>query len=235
MSDALRSAYLQAIGIPQWAPRDAVDEAHVAEPEGEMVSGEGGSDMANLDWPALRQAALACRDCQLAAGRTQVVFGVGDQRADWMIIGEAPGEQEDLQGEPFVGRAGLLLNNMLMAVGLSREKVYIANVVKCRPPRNRDPQPEEIGACQRFLQRQIELIAPKLILVVGRVAAQTLLDSDAPVGRLRGRVHQYPGMGIPLVVTYHPAYLLRRPVEKAKSWEDLKLARSVFMEDRSDA
>ncbi|HGG59000.1 MAG TPA: uracil-DNA glycosylase [Gammaproteobacteria bacterium] len=234
MSDSTRSAYLQAMGIPQWLPRDVVEEAAVGEDGGASVQPVS-ADVSALDWPALRDAALACRECALAEGRTQVVFGVGDQKADWMIIGEAPGEQEDLQGEPFVGRAGLLLNNMLMAVGLSRETVYIANVVKCRPPRNRDPQPEEIGACQRFLRRQIELIGPKLILVVGRVAAQTLLETDAPVGRMRGRVHRYPGMEIPLVVTYHPAYLLRRPIEKRKSWDDLKLARSAITDNRPGA
>jgi DNA polymerase len=141
-----------------------------------------------------------------------------------LIIGEAPGEQEDLQGEPFVGKAGLLLNNMLSAVGLDRQKVYIANIAKCRPPNNRDPAAEEIEKCLPYLQRQVELIQPKLILVVGRVAAQTLLKTDTPVGKLRGQIHAYPDTQIPMIVTYHPAYLLRRPSEKRQSWDDLKLA-----------
>jgi len=226
-----RSAYLDALGITRWVRRDAPPVGSLGAGElGGAVSllDDGGTepDVAMLDWPGLREKVLGCQGCDLCGTRTQVVFGVGDESADWLIVGEAPGEQEDLQGEPFVGRAGLLLNNMLAAVGLSRETVFIANVIKCRPPGNRDPGPREIEACLGYLHRQIALIQPKMILVVGRVAAQTLLQSDAPVGRLRGQVHTYED--VPLVVTYHPAYLLRRPVEKRKSWEDLKLAMSVF-------
>jgi DNA polymerase len=171
----------------------------------------------------------ACRACALHQGRTQTVFGVGDQSADWLFIGEAPGADEDRQGEPFVGRAGQLLNSILFAIGTRRERVYIANVLKCRPPRNRDPQPEEARCCRPFLDRQIALIAPKIIVALGRIAAQQLLQTDTPIGRLRGRLHHYAldGRRIPLVVTYHPAYLLRSPHEKAKVWDDLQFARRV--------
>jgi DNA polymerase len=150
--------------------------------------------------------------------------GAGSRQASWLIIGEAPGEQEDLQGEPFVGRAGVLLNNMLKAVGLDRTAVYIANMVKCRPPGNRDPQPMEVSTCYPYLQRQIALMQPDLILLMGRIAAQNLLKTDTAVGRLRGKVHYLADSKMPMVVTYHPAYLLRRPSEKQKTWEDLKLA-----------
>lgn len=157
--------------------------------------------------------------------RRQAVFGCGDRSADWMIIGEAPGQEEDRQGEPFIGRAGQLLNNMLRAVELSREQVYIANVIKCHPPGDRNPHMDEISQCFGYLQRQIALVKPKLILVVGRVAAHALLKVNGPLGSLRGQVHQFAD--VPLVVTYHPAYLLRKPSEKAKSWQDLRLARRV--------
>jgi DNA polymerase len=156
-----------------------------------------------------------------------VVFGVGDRNARWMIVGEAPGADEDRQGEPFVGRAGLLLNEMLRAVGLAREQVYIANILKCRPPENRDPKPEESKLCEGYLQQQIALVQPGLLLTVGRIAAQNLLREDTPIGRLRGRVHRYGPAGIPLVVTYHPAYLLRSPGQKRRAWEDLCLAKAT--------
>ncbi len=216
------SAYLEAIGITQWVLRDSPsiesDVPDVIIESNETVAAS------TLDWPALEQTVAVCTQCPLCEQRTQAVFGVGNQQADWLIIGEAPGEQEDLQGEPFVGKAGLLLNNMLTAVGLDRHKAYIANIAKCRPPQNRDPAPEEIEKCLPYLQRQVELIQPKLILVVGRIAAQTLLKTDTPVGKLRGQIHTYPDTDIPMIVTYHPAYLLRRPSEKRKSWDDLKLA-----------
>jgi DNA polymerase len=154
------------------------------------------------------------------------VFGVGNSAADWMIIGEAPGAEEDRRGEPFVGRAGKLLDEMLLAVGQRRRDVFIANILKCRPPNNRDPSAEESASCRPYLQRQIELVQPKIILAVGRIAAQQLLQSDAPVGRLRGKVHDLDR--IPLVVTYHPAYLLRSPSQKRKSWDDLCLAAGVM-------
>ncbi|AHE97511.1 uracil-DNA glycosylase [Thioalkalivibrio paradoxus] len=187
--------------------------------------------VAQLEWEALRARVAACEACaELAARRTQTVFGVGDPDADWLFIGEAPGAEEDRRGEPFVGRAGLLLDNMLAALGLSRgENVYIANILKCRPPGNRDPKAEEAAACRGYLDRQIELIRPRVIVAVGRVPAQALLATDAPLGRLRGRELEYGG--VPLVVTYHPAYLLRSPTEKAKAWQDLLRARACLAAD----
>lgn len=174
-----------------------------------------------MDWDALDAAVRGCRACRLWETRTKTVFGVGDRRADLMIIGEAPGADEDSQGEPFVGRAGQLLNRMLAAIGFSREQVYIANVLKCRPPGNRDPKPDEALACQAYLHRQVALIEPRVILSVGRISAQQLLKTDTPVGRLRGQWFDYGPARIPLRVTYHPAYLLRSPEQKAKAWEDL--------------
>lgn len=177
------------------------------------------------EWAALERAVAHCKRCPLHATRSQTVFGIGNRQADWMIIGEAPGVEEDRRGEPFVGRAGKLLDAMLRAAGFAREDVFIANVLKCRPPRNRDPQADEAAHCAPYLAHQIELVQPKLILAVGRVAAQQLLGTDEPVGRLRGRVHRLTKPDVPLVVTYHPAYLLRSPREKRKSWDDLCLAR----------
>jgi DNA polymerase len=190
------------------------------------------SGVAAMDWPALREAVAGCEACGLCRSRRNTVFGVGHQQAQWMIIGEAPGEQEDRQGEPFVGKAGQLLDNMLRAVGLTRaeagpeQQVYIANVLKCRPPLNRNPEPQEVAQCEPFLKRQVELVAPKLILAMGRFAVQSILQTGEPIGRLRGRVHAYHG--VPVVVTYHPAYLLRNPADKARSWDDLCLAREVL-------
>jgi len=180
------------------------------------------ADPANMDWQALRACVAECQRCELHSTRTQTVFGVGNLTADWLVIGEAPGAEEDRRGEPFVGRAGQLLDAMLAAVGRSRESVFIANVLKCRPPNNRDPRADEADACRPYLARQIELLAPKLILAVGRIAAQQLLGVSTPIGKLRGRVHE--AMGVQLVVTYHPAYLLRSPADKARAWEDLLLA-----------
>lgn len=188
-----------------------------------------------LDWDALRATVARCEACELHLGRTQTVFGVGNQNADLMIIGEAPGAEEDRQGEPFVGRAGQLLTAMLAAIGLAREQVYIANIVKCRPPGNRDPHADEAAACQGYLYRQIELIGPKIILSVGRVSAHNLLHTEDAVGRLRGRTHRFQPGDIPLIVTYHPAYLLRRPEEKAKAWQDLQAAYRVLNEGTQDA
>ncbi len=182
-------------------------------------------DVHSLDWPALQTAVASCKACELHKTRTQTVFGVGDHTAQWMIIGEAPGADEDQQGEPFVGRAGQLLNNMLKALGLQREQVFIANILKCRPPGNRNPQPEEIVQCEAFLQRQVALVKPKVILAVGGVAAHNLLKVTTAVSKLRGQLHHYGET--PLVVTYHPAYLLRKPGEKARSWTDLKFAAAV--------
>jgi uracil-DNA glycosylase len=178
---------------------------------------------AGKTWIELKQAVAGCTACGLHKSRTQTVFGVGDQQADWMLIGEAPGAEEDRLGDPFVGQAGRLLDSMLAAIGLSRaENVYIANVLKCRPPGNRNPEPDEVAKCSPHLRGQIELIGPKLILAMGRFAAQTLLDTDASIASLRGRVHAYAG--VPLIVTYHPAYLLRNLPDKAKAWEDLVFA-----------
>ena len=178
-------------------------------------------------WAPLRAAVQNCTRCALHRTRTQTVFGVGNVAARWMIIGEAPGAEEDRRGEPFVGPAGLLLGEMLRAVGLERSDVFIANILKCRPPDNRDPNPQEISACADHLSQQVQLVAPKLILAVGRIAAQSLLHQDVAVGRLRGRAHVFGESAIPLVVTYHPAYLLRAPAEKRKAWDDLQLARGL--------
>jgi uracil-DNA glycosylase len=195
--------------------------------------------LAKLDWPALRQAVADCTACGLCSSRKQTVFGVGHREAHWLVVGEAPGEQEDLQGQPFVGPAGQLLDRMLAALQLTRseegaapseQRVYITNTLKCRPPRNRNPAPEEMAQCEPFLLRQIELLKPRIILAMGAFAVKALLNSDEPVGKLRGRVHQYHGT--PLVVTYHPSYLLRQPAEKAKSWVDLCLAAQVAEQTR---
>ena len=180
-----------------------------------------------MDWPQLAEAVAGCTACPLHRTRTQAVFGVGDRRAEWLLVGEAPGAEEDARGEPFVGQAGKLLDNMLAALDLKRgEKVYIANVLKCRPPNNRNPEPLEVAQCGGHLRRQVQLIQPRVILALGRFAAQSLLNTETSIGALRGRVHQY--QGIPVVVTYHPAYLLRSLTEKAKAWADLCLARRIW-------
>ena len=186
------------------------------------------SGIAQMGWSALRQRISTCRSCDLHQHRTQPVFGVGDESADWLIVGEAPGQEEDHRGEPFVGRAGKLLDNMLAAIGLAREQVYIANIVKCRPPNNRDPHVTERDACHDYLLRQIALLQPKIIIAVGRVAAHSLLATDEAVGKLRRREFSFGEVKIPLVVTYHPAYLLRSPIEKRKVWEDLCFARERY-------
>ena len=204
--------FLAEIGIDVWRLRHA---------PGVPAPGPG------PEWAPLREAVSGCTACDLHRSRTQTVFGVGDERARWLIVGEAPGAEEDRRGEPFVGPAGQLLDEMLRAVGVARSEVFIANILKCRPPDNRDPKPAEIAACAGHLAAQVRLVAPKLILAVGRIAAQSLLAQDVPVGRLRGRAHSYGPTGIPLVVTYHPAYLLRTPSEKRKSWDDLRLARNL--------
>ena len=180
-----------------------------------------------MDWTTLQATAAACQACDLCAQRRKSVFGVGDQQAQWMVIGEAPGEQEDLQGEPFVGQSGQLLDNMLKAVGLSRQAqgeggVYIANAIKCRPPGNHNPTPQELATCAPYLARQVALVQPQIILLMGRFAVQSVLQTTEPIGKLRGQVHTY--QGVPVVVTYHPAYLLRNPADKAKAWADLVLA-----------
>ena len=205
--------------VPAQVVHDAVAPSPVAAPVGALAS---------MGWPALRDTVAACTACALCEGRRQTVFGVGGEHAHWMVVGEAPGEQEDLRGEPFVGKSGQLLDNMLTSIGLTRgeaepaRQVYIANSVKCRPPGNRNPLPEELARCEAYLIRQVELLQPRIILAMGRFAVQSLLRSSEPIGKLRGRVHHY--QGVPLIVTYHPAYLLRNLEDKARAWDDLCLA-----------
>lgn len=250
--DSRRLNYLRALDIDVWERRDRAPEAVAAEPlvaaparvaavvepsapvasapapfPVAVVSPGAADDVVSMDWNTLEQTVRSCTRCELHSGRTQAVFGVGNRTARWMVVGEAPGADEDRQGEPFVGRAGQLLNSMLKAVGLAREQVFIANILKSRPPHNRDPQPGEVRACIPYLYRQIELVNPTLILCVGRIAAQTLLAVDTPIGKLRGRLHTL-GSGRPMIVTYHPAYLLRSPGEKRKAWADLVLAMQTF-------
>jgi DNA polymerase len=224
------------MGIDVWVPREGPASA---ETETRQVSAvefpapisrvTGREDRVDgLDWADLEARVASCAACQLHATRTQTVFGVGSREADCMVIGEAPGADEDRQGEPFVGRAGQLLNAMLFAMGYRREDVYIANILKCRPPKNRDPLPEEVVCCEPFLRRQVALVRPKLILAVGRVAAQNLLKVDTPIGKMRGRQYEYGEESIPVVVTYHPAYLLRTPRDKRKAWQDLCTARRIL-------
>jgi len=214
--------YLQTMGVDVYWSKDRVVVDPVSIPVVEAESEE------NETWEDLRQRVAECQQCELHQGRKQTVFGVGDHNADWLVIGEAPGAEEDKQGEPFVGRAGKLLNSMLFACGLQREQVFIANILKCRPPNNRDPIPEEVAACSSYLRQQIDLIQPKIILAVGRIAAQNLLHTETPIGKMRGQQYEYADTGIPVVVTYHPAYLLRSPREKRKSWQDLQMAMRVY-------
>jgi uracil-DNA glycosylase family 4 len=251
--DSRRRGYLRALEIDVWERRSLPGEFTVETPDtvaptvaekpadfpapsrfaGSLPPSAAAShsagtvEVAGYDWPELEVAVKGCTRCPLHSSRTQGVFGVGNRKARWMIVGEAPGAEEDRQGEPFVGRAGQLLNSMLRAIGLQREDVFIANILKSRPPHNRDPKPEEVQACIPYLFRQIELVNPTLILCVGRIAAQTLLDTTVTIGKLRGQVHRLAS-GRPMIVTYHPAYLLRSPVEKRKSWADLVLAMQTF-------
>ncbi len=231
MDNSLRSDYLEAMGIQPWVRRGLREEA-ASSGSTDRVSpacsaGAGPRPVGSLDWPELESCVAACTACELHQTRTHTVFGTGNRQADWMIIGEAPGADEDRQGEPFVGRAGQLLTEMLRATGQQRQDVFITNILKCRPPQNRDPRPGEVASCHAYLQRQIALVRPSLILAVGRIAAHNLLETEVPLGRLRGRIHHYGEGRIPLIVTYHPAYLLRSPLEKRKSWEDLRLALQV--------
>jgi len=245
---AIRDQYLDALGVTRWEPRHGPAPSAAQEPATPSTNPvpttglSGAPDGATLSpvsvvqamgWAELEPAVSACIKCSLHATRKQTVFGVGDRRARWMFIGEAPGADEDRQGEPFVGRAGKLLNAMLFAIGLKREEVYIANVLKCRPPGNRDPQPQEVEQCEPYLIRQIELIQPRLIVALGRHAAHSLLKTEVPLGKLRGQRLTYHGT--PLIVTYHPAYLLRNPADKRKVWDDLCLARSVVQKHDVEA
>lgn len=248
-------AYLKAMDIETWvsrkksSPEAAVADTIVSEdiahtpvpgitdtpdPANLPVTPQAGVRVGQLDWSALETQVRQCQLCDLHKTRTQAVFGVGNRNADWLIIGEAPGADEDRLGEPFVGRAGQLLNAMLKAIGLERNQVYIANILKCRPPGNRDPRPEEEASCTPYLWRQIELIQPRLILALGRVAAQRLLQSSSNLARLRGNVHRLAVTDTPVIVTYHPAYLLRSPGEKRKAWQDLLFARDFVARDGSD-
>jgi len=221
MSASRRSRYLRELDVPLWRLR-----AGESAPAGEIV--QPASSSAADEWETLRAEVAACTACVLHATRMQTVFGVGRPDAQLLVVGEAPGAEEDRQGEPFVGRGGQLLNAMLRAIGFARGDVYIANILKCRPPQNRDPKPAESTTCTPFLNRQIELLQPRVILAVGRIAAQWLLQSDTPIGRLRGSVHAYGQSQTPVIVTYHPAYLLRSPLAKAKSWQDLLLVRDLL-------
>ena len=216
-----------ARGAPAPTPAAAAPARPLSQPPArEPARGVDGVD--TLGWHALREAVAACTACALCNSRRQTVFGTGSEQAHWMVVGEAPGEQEDIQGEPFVGKSGQLLDNMLQALGLTRgdagpaQQVYIANTLKCRPPGNRNPAPEELAQCEAFLIRQVQLLQPRIILAMGAFAVKSLLRSSEPVGKLRGRVHHY--QGVPLIVTYHPAYLLRNPADKARAWDDLCLA-----------
>ncbi len=251
-ADRRRLAYLEALGIEVWllkegpraegkgprakeqfltssvaettAPNRAAESQGTAPRPSTLGPRPSGLDFSELDWPELQARVANCEKCELHNSRTQTVFGVGNPAADLLVVGEAPGADEDRLGEPFVGRAGQLLTAMLRAIGLQRGDVYIANILKCRPPGNRNPSLDEAAACQGYLQRQIALVQPKLILAVGAVAARNLLGSAEPVGSLRRRVHSYGPAAIPVLVSYHPAYLLRQPEEKAKAWEDLQQA-----------
>lgn len=241
IEEARRRQYLDALGITFWETRQHPDVAALnamtadpslagdipGNPTPPVQSKNTDDSIGDLHvWRELEAAVRACTKCSLHATRTQTVFGVGNYQAKWMFIGEAPGADEDRQGEPFVGRAGQLLNAILFALGLKREEVYIANVLKCRPPGNRDPQPEEVAQCEPYLLRQIDLIKPRLIVALGRHAAHSLLKTEVPLGKLRGQQLTYHGT--PLFVTYHPAYLLRNPVDKRKVWNDLCHARAVM-------
>ncbi|MEN9728825.1 MAG: hypothetical protein RL434_3191 [Pseudomonadota bacterium] len=237
MSSLRQKACLAAMGVDVWVRR-AQEPDSVTPPRAPRTSAAREPDPVAaaapvpaqplLDWESLAARVAACTACELHEGRTQTVFGTGNRGAEWLVIGEAPGAEEDKRGEPFVGRAGQLLTSMLGAAGLPRPQVYIANILKCRPPSNRDPKPEEVACCEQYLFNQIALLKPRIILAVGRIAAQNLLKTQTPIGKLRGQRHAFGAEEIPVVVTYHPAYLLRSPGEKRRAWEDLLFARQVF-------
>jgi DNA polymerase len=240
-----REQYLTALGVDLWKPRNAaalplaspaeVEPPAPPAPSPPTVLAAPPAPADEAAWETLSTQVSGCMRCELSQTRTQTVFGVGNRRAELMVIGEAPGAEEDRQGEPFVGRAGQLLNSMLRAIGHTRETLYIANVLKCRPPGNRDPKPGEVACCLPYLQQQVDMIQPRLLVAVGRIAAQNLLATDTPLARLRGQVHRFGARATPLIVTYHPAYLLRSPTEKRKSWVDLKFIRAELARARSGA
>jgi DNA polymerase len=221
-----REEILKELGLwPQWRLK-SINESHDTPT---VITDDRRNRILQMDWQELKTSVAACKACPLHEKRTQTVFGVGDENADWLFIGEGPGAEEDAKGEPFVGQAGKLLDSMLAAIGLKRgDNVYIANVVKCRPPGNRNPDPQEAQQCEPYLEQQIALIQPKLIVALGKIAVQNLLKADNTIASLRGRLHDY--RGIPLIVTYHPAYLLRNLPDKAKAWADLCFARKTMRE-----
>ena len=238
MNEEKRLYYLYQMGIQAWVPQlsepnkkaidiDDYSSNQVQQPDAILKQVNSIDGHTAETFAALKQTVASCTLCDLHRTRTQTVFGIGHPAADWLIIGEAPGADEDRKGEPFVGRAGQLLTNMLRAIGLAREEVFIANILKCRPPNNRDPQQQEIASCRPYLRQQIDFIQPKIILAVGRIAAQALLNTDTPIGRMRGKKYTYEDTEITVVATYHPAYLLRSPQQKRKAWEDLKFASEV--------
>ncbi len=255
LDESTRNNYLDALGIQQWRIRDSQSEGVVEEvqqkttPVTQVVNQPKAKNfeplpvepitqhavkidvdkISKMDLSLLESHVKNCDACELHKTRKQTVFGKGHHKADWLIIGEAPGADEDREGEPFVGRAGQLLTQMLRAIGLAREEVFIANILKCRPPNNRDPKPEEVSACSVYLNQQIQLLEPKIVLALGRIAAQSLLKSNVAVGKMRGKLYHLGKNNIPTVVTYHPAYLLRSPKEKRKVWEDLKFARQQIV------
>jgi uracil-DNA glycosylase len=246
MLNKRRELILEQLGLlPLWVPRErlragvehaspAVDRQPAQTPPRVEAGEERHARILRSGWGELKQMVKTCIDCPLHASRRQTVFGVGDESADWLFVGEGPGAEEDAHGEPFVGQAGRLLDNMLAAIGLKRgDDVYIANILKCRPPGNRVPQPLEVARCEPYLLRQIQLIEPKLIVALGKTAASNLLHTEAAIGSLRGRLHEF--RGTPLLVTYHPAYLLRNLADKAKAWEDLCLARDTMTRLKGEA
>ena len=212
-----REAVLRELNLyPAWVRRE----------QPKAVPAPADAEVRLQAWPELKEKVRGCELCPLRSGCTQTVFGAGDENAEWLFVGEGPGAEEDARGEPFVGHAGRLLDNMLLAIRLKRSEVYIANVVKCRPPDNRQPHASEVAACLPYLKNQIALVKPRIIVALGRTAASALLNTDQSIASLRGRVHEY--QGIPLVVSFHPAYLLRAPLDKERSWQDLCLAHAAI-------
>lgn len=222
LQERKRQEYLRLLDVQTWLPRQ---QNNIVSKTSDRTRDERNDQIA---WDALQDAVTKCKACDLYKTRTHPVFGVGNRQADLLVVGEAPGANEDKQGEPFVGRGGQLLTSMLQAIGLPREEIYIANILKSRPPNNRDPLPEEVTACTPYLLRQIALIKPKLILAVGRIAARYLLNTNEAMTVLRGREFKYGITQVPLLVTYHPAYLLRSPREKGKAWQDMKLVAQLL-------
>ena len=229
MNSTYQQKYLKEIGITVWSEKKLRSIKNIeADTQNFSLANKLLDEELGQELGHLASEVESCKQCELYKSRTKTVFGVGNKNADWLIIGEAPGGEEDLKGEPFVGRAGKLLNAMFLSMGLQRKEVFIANILKCRPPKNRDPKSDEVKVCENYLRQQIELIKPRIILALGRIAAQNLLKSTTPIGKMRGNSYLYPDSDLPVVVTYHPAYLLRSPSEKRKVWEDLKFAQNIF-------